>query len=123
MSRLTTSNFIVIKDTDLNQTMPSAFARDGGYYKLDQDEVTKLPITWQELMDNYEQFHGGEQSYVVDSTPVHLIKMELSPICGDFSESAAFAYGVGKTAPIGQVMNWKEAKEFINQYTTPDELG
>ncbi len=117
----TTTSFIVIKDVDLGQLIPAPFCRADGYYVMANEEETMQPITWQALLDNYHQEHGGPMAFTVNETPVHLMKWELSPCKGDYSYTAAFAYGQGMTAPFGLVMNYKEAKSFIEQYQNEEE--
>lgn len=115
-----TTNFIVIKASDMQTQMPVHFNEKYGHY--DSDLETYSPKTWYELInsESYELGHAATQKYIVSGEEVYLISINLEFIKGDFE--AACEYGIGKTAPLGQVMSWQEAKEFIEKYAIPEEI-
>jgi hypothetical protein len=116
-----TTNFIVIKTADLGQLLPVHFNEK--YGKINPVTEVKEPRTWQELLDNeaYQLGHGGFHQFDFEGTPVTVVSLSLDPLNGDFSNTAAFAYGQGLIAPFGEVMSWQKAKIFIesNQSQEP----
>jgi hypothetical protein len=109
-----TTNFIVIKVDDIDDLMPEHFNEKYGRY--DSDSEVYRPISWSELknVETYRLGHANTDKYTVDDTEVYLFGIDLEFIKGDFD--AACKYGIGKVAPIGQVMSWQEAKEFKGNY-------
>ena len=111
------SNFILVRDIDLNDKMPGHFT--SRYGKINPDTERLNARTWGELIADpeYKAGHGGTPVLNYEGENINIIALDLRPILGDFSNDAVYKPGLEKQFPIFTVMNWVEATEFydVNQ--------
>lgn len=113
-----TTNFIIIKDADLDNGMPTHFTPKYGKLNPETERMNKR--SWGELIvdPNYKSGHGGSPKLNINNVPCTLVGLRLDFLEGDYE--AACEYGQGKEAPFGEVLSWQKAEEILNKYKTND---
>ncbi len=109
-----TTNFIVIKEKDLKQNMPSHFTPKYGVFNPDTKRMNMR--SWGELIEDesYKHGHGGSPQIDVDEVLCRIVGLRLDFLEGDYE--AACEYGQGKEAPFGEVLSWQKAEELQIKY-------
>jgi hypothetical protein len=111
-----TTSFLIVKDEDLGDNMPSHFT--SRYGKMNPVTENLNMRTWGELITDksYMGIFGGTPQINIDGVLCHIVAMKLSPIDNDYSVDGAFKYGIGMVAPFGQLCNEEQAVELLSKY-------
>ena len=111
-----TTQFIIIKDSDLSSNMPAHFTQRYGVMNPETERMNMR--NWAELIADpaYMMDMGATPQISIEGEICHVVALKLSAIEGDFAYDAAFKYGIDKEAPIGQVCNLEEAEQLITNY-------
>ena len=109
-----TTNFIVIKEEDLELGMPTHFTSKYGKLNPETERLNKR--SWGELIvdSSYKLGHGGSPQIDVDGVLCRIVGLRLDFLEGDYE--AACEYGQGKEAPFGEVLSWQKAEELQIKY-------
>jgi hypothetical protein len=115
-----TTAFIVIREEDLTDKMPSHFTER--YGKLNPETERMNMRSWMELINDksMQLGLGGIVKIDVDGVLCTLVSLNLEATAGDYGYEAAFKYGVGMEYPFGSVLNFQQAEELQNKYKTND---
>ncbi len=114
-----TTNFIVIKESDLDEGMPTHFTSKYGKLNPETERLNKR--SWRELIvdPSYKLGHGGTPSIEIEGVKCHIVGLRLDFLEGDYE--AACEYGIGKEAPYGEVVSWQKAEELLSEYAINEQ--